>query len=287
MKQNVIILGGGIIGVTLGYFLARAGMRPILLEPGEIAGGTSAASFAWANATSKTTDAAYHQLNVRGMAGYRALAQEYGAGKLGIARTGALHIVAADDAAGLSEMHRQAAKLVALGYTANVIQADELAAREPDLRLGRDMQAMHLPDDMVIDAPHFTRFLAARMVEMGGEIRHIRATGILADDLGHVHGVECDTGDIQAAAVICATGQDTGQTLTDLTGYAPFASRFPVRKVPGLILTTPSLPRALPRHLVYSSARDEIHFLPTQVDGLNGAGGLRMGSDDIDALIWE
>ena len=65
-----IVIGGGIVGATAAFYLARAGDKVLLVERGELATGTTDNSFAWINATSKTADHAYHHLNALGRLGY-------------------------------------------------------------------------------------------------------------------------------------------------------------------------------------------------------------------------
>ena len=278
---DVIILGAGILGVTLAWNLTRLGLVPLVIDPGVVAGGTTGASFAWANASTKTGDAAYHRLNATGVAAYGQLCAELGAKALGVSRTGALQVVRTSDAPGHAAMLRDLAILTSFGYPVARLSPGELGALEPGLALPPDAEALHLPADLVVDAPHFTRFLAARMVEAGGSLLHARPTALIADDAGRVMGVETDQGRHLAANVVLATGKDTGQVLADLTGHAPFASQFPLRHVPGLILTTPPLTETGLGHVLYTSTTDELHILPT------ATGALRMGSDDIDALIWD
>ncbi len=280
-SPDVIILGAGILGITLAWNLTRLGLVPLVIDPGAVAGGTTGASFAWANASTKTGDAAYHRLNAAGVAAYGQLCAEFGARALGISRTGALQVVRTSDAPGHAAMLRDLEILTGFGYPVSLLSPGELGALEPGLALPPDAEALHLPADLVVDAPHFTRFLAARMVEAGGSILHARPATLIADDTGRVSGVETDQGRHLAANVVLATGKDTGQVLADLTGHAPFARRFPLRQVPGLILTTPTLTGADLAHVLYTSTTDELHILPT------GTGALRIGSDDVDALIWD
>ena len=42
-QKNVIVIGGGMVGLATTYYLARRGANPLLLQAGEIGGGTSAA----------------------------------------------------------------------------------------------------------------------------------------------------------------------------------------------------------------------------------------------------
>ncbi|MCA9924309.1 MAG: FAD-dependent oxidoreductase, partial [Anaerolineales bacterium] len=41
MRDDVLIIGGGIIGVSAAYYLARAGVAVTIIEKGDIAAGSS------------------------------------------------------------------------------------------------------------------------------------------------------------------------------------------------------------------------------------------------------
>src|SRR5687768_2994709 len=75
--MNVVVIGCGVVGGSVAYELAKAGANVTVFEAGRIAGGTSAASFAWTNATSKRPRQ-YYALNVAGMRAYLDLAREFG-----------------------------------------------------------------------------------------------------------------------------------------------------------------------------------------------------------------
>lgn len=281
MKPDVIILGGGIIGCSLGFALARRGARPVIVEPDRIGGASTSASFAWANATSKTANAAYHRLNAAGVAGYRTLADQFPEIAAALAQTGSLQIATRDQAHEAGALMRDAGALQRLGHACEHLERGELAALEPDLALPRGATGLYCPQDLIIDAPAFTRAICARMQAAGGQLVQTRPGALIADDDGRVRGVETGAGPIHAATIVTAAGRDTGALLASLTGFAPFASRFPLREVPGFLLTTPPSPAAAPRRVVFTPVGTEFHMLPSP------AGGIRMGSDDIDALIWD
>ena len=282
MTQDTIIIGGGIIGCSIAHALTRAGLRVTLLEQGALATGTTGNSFAWANASSKTTNAAYHQLNAAGVAGYRALIADCGADQLGIQQTGALQVVARTDEAGFRAMQDDFAALTRFGYPCDWLDGPALRAVTPALSLPPDAEALLLPADMVIDAPRVARTLAETARNAGADIREgCAALALIADDDGTVLGVETGDGPVHAPRVILAAGVDTGPLLAQLTGFDGFATRFPLRQVPGLLLTTPPLDPNPLAHVIYGSTTDELHLLPAP------GGGIRIGSDDVDGVIWE
>jgi len=282
MKYDVIIVGGGIIGVMCAYALVKSGQKIVLLEQGEIAQGTTSNSFAWANATSKTTNKPYHDLNAAGVAGYHALMAEFGAEALGLKTGGSLQIADPADASGHKSLRDQAAALAAFDYPARWIDAKEMRALEPNLIFNDAAQALFAPDDICVDAPRFTRFMADQLRKLGGDIReNCAAQTLLASDDGVVTGLSCDQGDLQADTVLITTGPETNAVLGSLTGYDGFNSGFPMTRVPGLLLTTPPVAPDLLRRLVYGSAANEVHILPE----FNG--GIKIGADDMDGMIAE
>lgn len=282
MTQDAIIIGGGIIGCTLAHFLSRAGMGVTLLEKGPLAHGTTGNSFAWANASSKTGDEGYHRLNAAGVAGYRALSAEFGAERLGVHPTGALYAVGRSDAAGFRAMQDDFKTLQGFGYPCEWLDSAALQAEGAGLVFPNDSEGILLPSDMVIDAPRAALAMADLARETGADIReNCSAEALIADDEGTVLGVETADGPIHAPNVILAAGADTGRVLAELTGYDGFATRFPLREVPGLLLTTPPLDPNPLKRIFFGSTTNELHLLPAP------NGGIRIGSDDVDSIIWE
>lgn len=282
MSKDVIIIGGGILGCAMAYFLTRKGRRVVLLEKGTLAQGTTGNSFAWANASSKVGDRAYHDLNAAGVDGYRALAAEFGEDRLGIYPTGSLYAVSRADAAGFRAMQSEFETLTSYGYPCEWLNGAALQAADHGLQFSDDTEAILFPSDLVVDAPKATRAFAELALQNGAEIKEdCPALNLIADDDGVVQGIETNTGSILAPRVIVAAGADTGRVLSELTGYDGFATRFPLREVPGLLLTTPKLdPNPLTR-IYFGSTTNELHLLPA------ANGGIRIGSDDVDSIIWE
>src|SRR4029079_4088438 len=75
--RSIVVVGGGILGASAAYFLARGGARVTLLESRQPAAGASGGSFARINATSKTPRE-YFELNRRGLEAYERLSTDMG-----------------------------------------------------------------------------------------------------------------------------------------------------------------------------------------------------------------
>ncbi|MGE4610942.1 MAG: FAD-binding oxidoreductase [Paracoccaceae bacterium] len=282
MKFDAIIIGGGIIGCTAAFYLARKGKKVAVVEKGALGCGTTANNFSWINASTKVSDEAYHRLNAFGVDIYDDLLKEYGPEKLGLLSIGALGVVQKSAISDYSAMQEQARSLEGFGYPCDWLDSAALRLMEPRMNFPNDAEALHTPTDKKIDAKRFVHFLAGEIVEMGGEIfENCTAQEIHADDDGVVTGITTTSGNMETPNLIVATGPNTPEVLGALTGYDGFATRFPVRKVPGLLLTTPPVEKGLLQHLVYMDGPAELHILP------DFNGGLRIGSDDIDGLVIE
>lgn len=278
---DAIVIGGGIVGCTSAFYLARRGLRVALIERGSIGGGTTSNSFAWINATSKFADEDYHRLNALGQATYRELAVEFGEKRMGLNPTGMLQWVRRSDETGYNLMAEQAAKLKQYGYPSAWIGRTELTALEPHLRFEDDVEALYAMADPCLDAPFFAEFLVGELRALGASIfDNCAASELTMTDDGVVTGVMTEGGQLSSNKVLVAVGPSTPEVLSELTGYDGFAARFPMNRVPGLLVTTPSTaPQQLVRHIIYAKSGDAFHILPAP------NGGLKVGADDTDGWV--
>ena len=287
MVQNgfdVVVVGGGIVGCSAAFSLGRRGLRVALVERGRIGGGATGSSFCWINATSKVADEAYHRLNAMGARLHRELAVEFGEAHLGLHPSGMLQCVRRGDAAGYGAMRQQAERLRGFGYPCCLLGAAELTALEPHVSFADDTEALFAMADAWLDAPGFARFLAGQLRAAGSAvIEGCAANELQMTDEGRITGVVTDQGTLNAPKVLVAAGPDTPEVLSGLTGYDAFAARFPLTRVPGLLVTTPSTaPAQLARRILYiDSPADALHLRPA------ANGGLQLGADDTDGMVSE
>lgn len=281
---DVVVVGGGVVGSAAAFYLARRGATVALLERGKIGGGTSSRSFTWINATSKVADEAYHRLNAMGCALYEALAGELGAAAIGWHQTGMLQGARRGSESDYAAMREQAAYLTQYGYPHRLVTADELAALEPAIRFDADTEAIYATSDAWLDAPTFTAAMADRLRAMGSTVvEDCAARSLVLDDDGTITGVSAEGGLFPSPKVLVAAGPDTPEVLAHLTGFDAFAARFPMNRVPGLLVTTPAndASRRL-RHVIYiDDPADAMHIRP------DASGGLRIGADDADGMVAE
>lgn len=278
---DVVVIGGGIVGCTSAFWLARRGLRVALVERAGIGEGTTGNSFAWINGTSKTSDEAYHRLNALGAEVYRELTTEFGEERLGLNPSGMLKLVSRSDQAAWAATREQASRLSAWGYPGTWVSHADLAAMEPHLALDDDVEALFALADACLDAPVFARFMAEQARELGAKVfEHCTARGLEMTDEGAITAVVTDQGRLVTERVLVTAGPGTADVLSELTGYDGFAARFPLNRVPGLLVVTPpTSPKRLVRRVLYFAGGEEFHILPTP------DGGLKVGADDTDGMI--
>jgi glycine/D-amino acid oxidase-like deaminating enzyme len=86
---DVVVIGGGVIGVMTAWFLAERGLRVTLCEKGRIAGEQSSRNWGWVRQQGR--DPAELPIMVEAMRIWKSLAQEMGEG-LGFRQEGALYL---------------------------------------------------------------------------------------------------------------------------------------------------------------------------------------------------
>lgn len=265
---DVIVAGAGMLGASVAYHLTRAGLRVAVMEAGTTAGGATGNSFAWLNAVSKEPEA-YHRLNAAGMAEYDRLT-----GEITVIQThggGCLEWAAAPE-----DQQRLEAKVERLrqrGYAVRWLTHEEFASLEPRLCPDPAVERFaYYERDAWVDAPSVARAMLDAVCQQGGEVHETRPVTALATSGAGSLRVDSPAGPMTAATVVLCAGIAT-TTLARELGAA-----IPVERKPGLLAVTAPVPEGILEHVVYAPG---FHVRP------DIAGGLRIGADDVDALVDE
>lgn len=281
-EVEVVVAGAGIVGMGLAWNLARRGRDVLLLEAAEVGGSTSAGTFAWVNAASKTGDAAYHRLNAEGLAAYEALAAEAGREAIGLFGAGSLQWIAASDPAA-QQLARDHEALGRFGYPVEWLAGKEIRKRLPFLALPADAVGLLAPADRWLEVPRLLAWLQADFARLGGRLATgtpLRAIERDGDDA--LAAVTTPAGRVACRQLAVAGGAETASLLERASGGTLPAARLPLRQVPGFLLEMPPTPLGRRLGLVLWAADEAgFHLRPT------AAGGLLLGADDLDALVGE
>ena len=193
--SRIVVIGGGIAGVSCAYHLAKAGERDVVLvEKGELtSGSTHHAAGLVTQFNPSPTMMRFRRYSVQ-------LYEELGV----FERVGSLRIASSHDS--LLELRRGVSRAHAIGLDAELVGPEEARAHLPAITDRELYGAVWMPGDGAVD-PHIATYAVASAArELGVEIRtHTLVTGIDARD-GAVRAVETEAGRIECEIVVNATG---------------------------------------------------------------------------------
>ena len=199
---RVVIIGGGVIGCSVAYHLAKLGWTDIvLLERKQLTSGTTwhaAGLIAQLRATANMTRLAKYSQEL-----YGRLEDETGLAT-GFKRNGSLTVALTGER--LEELKRGASMARSFGVEIETISAAEAASLHPLLDIEGVVGAVALPKDGQGDPTNIALALARGARQLGVKIfEHTRVTGI-KKDRDRVTGVITDTGAIEAEFVVNCAG---------------------------------------------------------------------------------
>jgi glycine oxidase len=257
---DVVIVGGGVIGLSVGWRAARAGLAVTVFDPAPGRG----ASWAAAGMLAPVTEAhpAEAPLAVLGMASLRRwagfaddLAEDSGA-DVGLRRDGTLVVaVDADDRLALVEQEAAQRQMGLHSVRCTPAQCRQL---EP-LLSPRLHGGLRVDGDWQVDNRALLGALAVGLSKRGGRLVTTSVRRLLTD-ADAVVGVELDGGEVLSAeAVVVAAGVDSRA----LEGI-PVEARPPVRPVKGEILRLQADPSRL---VINRTVRASVHGTPVYIVG--------------------
>jgi glycine cleavage system aminomethyltransferase T/glycine/D-amino acid oxidase-like deaminating enzyme len=201
-STNVIVIGGGIVGASAAYHLAKLGVRDVLLlEQNQIGGGTT-----WHAAgmvTRLRSTAAMAAIHDHSAKLYASLPAETGV-ETGWKQVGSLYLARSHDR--LIQNRRAAAMARLFGIESHEISMDEVRQIWPMMRTDDLVGALLIPEDGRTEPASTARALAAGAKLHGATvIEGVRVTGLLHDGR-RVTGVRTDQGEITAETVLLCGG---------------------------------------------------------------------------------
>ncbi len=236
---KVVIAGGGIIGASIAYGLARRGADVTLLERAVPGTGTTANSFAWINA--KKQPLAYHALSQLGIGAWRVLDDET-KGALPLMWGGSLEWISdAAVAARVAEVNRQ---YMRWGYPLRPMDAAQMAALEGSVRFEGLRYGAHAEAEASVDPQGATDVIISYAKAAGARVVYPATVTGLDRQGGRLRGVRATTGDLAADVLVICCGNDT-------PGVAKLAGiEVPLTRSAGILVHTRPQPRAIDRVLL-------------------------------------
>lgn len=233
--MRIVVIGAGIIGSTIAFYLARRRVDVVLLDAGEPGMGASGHSFAWINAFGKTPRY-YNELNRRSLDTWDRFARLLG-DDIGLRWGGQLQWVATDEDG--QTLRSQVSRLQSWGYVSRILEPSELTKLEPGLRPGEVVAAAISDNDGHVLATLAAQRCARRVADMGGEVvSGATATGFRLAG-GRVASIEMGSDSVSCDVVVLAAGVAT-------TGLAAQVGvNVPQAESPGVVVKTDPRPPLL------------------------------------------
>jgi glycine/D-amino acid oxidase-like deaminating enzyme len=163
--MKAIIIGAGVLGVSVARHLAVTGEDVLLLDQWGAGAGTTATTFAWTN-SSRKLDPDYHRLNLAGMEEHARLAEQL-RGAPSYFPSGALQWA---DAANEQRLAGNVERLQSLGYPAQWVTPDEATRIAGDLRIPATITSIaHFPSEGYVLPDLFVGTLLADAEQHGAK----------------------------------------------------------------------------------------------------------------------
>jgi len=201
-SPDAVVVGGGLIGSSIAYHLARAGVRTLLIEQGDLASGASGANFG----NVQVADAEFGlslELTLRSYARFASLEAELDY-QVGFRRTGNLLLI--ENPHQWAIMQQRVSRLQAAGMQAVLLDQDETCRLVPHLARGVLLGALYHPSEGTLDPFRLVHAYALRGRQPGLEVwTHTRVTGIEVS-ASRVVSVATPRGKVPAGWVILAAG---------------------------------------------------------------------------------
>uniref|UniRef100_A0A8C5F9U0 Pyruvate dehydrogenase phosphatase regulatory subunit n=1 Tax=Gadus morhua TaxID=8049 RepID=A0A8C5F9U0_GADMO len=202
-QAKVVICGGGIVGTSVAYHLAKLGWNDILLlEQGRLGAGTTrmcAGIVSVAKAISIESQMADYSNSL-----YQQLEEETGV-NTGYVKTGSLCLAQNQDR--FLSLKRLASRLRVMGINCSIIKPKEISKLHSMVNIHDLVGALHLPGDAVVSPPDVNRALAVSAAGQGVQILERTTVQQVLVEKGHVTAVETDRGPISCEYFVNCAGQ--------------------------------------------------------------------------------
>jgi glycine/D-amino acid oxidase-like deaminating enzyme len=232
--SQIVVVGGGIVGASIAYHLARRGAQVTLCEKSRPAAGATGNSFAWINATFSKQPRNYFDLNALGLGGWRRLDLEF-SGELQIQWGGCLEWYPAGAEA--DALRKDVLRAQQWGYATHLADAAEFRRLLPFVLPGPMAAASFCEQEGTVDPVYVTQAILEKTQRLGARVVHPCEVTGLARSGGRVRAVETSQGRIELDTLVLASGVDTPR----LAAMAEV--RVPLKDSPGVLAhTAPAAP---------------------------------------------
>jgi glycine/D-amino acid oxidase-like deaminating enzyme len=198
---DVAVIGAGIAGTATAYYLARQGVRVLLLEKGRVAGEQSSRNWGWVRQQGR--DWAELPIMIEANRLWRGLAAQTGEADLAFTRSGCVYL--AEDARAAAKYERWHALAKQHQLDTRMLTPAEIAERLPDIS-GRWTAGMVTETDGRTEPFVAVPALARAARRAGALVTEECAVRCLDLAAGRIAGVVTEAGRVRCDEVVLAAG---------------------------------------------------------------------------------
>jgi glycine/D-amino acid oxidase-like deaminating enzyme len=199
-QADVVVIGGGIIGVFAAYYLARRGVSVAVVEKGRIGAEQSSRNWGWCRQQNR--DARELPMATKSLELWEQFATDTGE-DTGFRRCGLLYLSNDEDELARWTKWRDFAKTA--GVTTHMLNSTE--ASERGRLTGRAWKGgVFSPSDGTADPAKAAPSVAAALMKLGGTVHQNCAARGIEVEGGRVSGVVTEAGTIKTRTVVFAGG---------------------------------------------------------------------------------
>lgn len=198
---DVVVVGGGIIGIATALNLAERGQQVVVLEKGRVAGEQSSRNWGWIRQTGR--DAGELPIMMESLIHWKGLAARTGENSLAFSEQGVLYLASTEQTLQKFEAFTQLAK--SHGLTSALLTSDEVAQKLP-VGSQRWVGGLYTANDGRAEPWIAVPALARAAQRAGVTIIENCAVTEVDKTAGRVTGVVCEKGAVRCSQVLLAGG---------------------------------------------------------------------------------
>ncbi|MBQ0924404.1 NAD(P)/FAD-dependent oxidoreductase [Saccharopolyspora endophytica] len=272
---DVVVVGGGAVGVSTAFHLAEAGADVLLLERGELGSGST--SKAAGGVRAQFSDPVNIELGQRSLRAFEDFARRPG-GDIDLKQQGYLFLLS--DPADVAAFEGGVALQNSLGVPSRMLTVQEACELSPLVSPEGLLAAAYSPTDGHCTPEGVVGGYARAAREHGAVLRRgVEVTGVETTG-GEISAVRTDAGTVRTSTVVCAAGAWSA-AVGEFAGV-----ELPVRPLRRQILVTepiPDLPTRLPFTIDFATSfyfHEEGPGLLVGMSDPDEEFGFRLGTDD-------